>query len=345
MITQRQGSHLSGRSGSVLILSLWVVFFLAALAVAIGSHVSTVFGGAERLSARVKARAAAVAGAAQAAGVVMAQTNAWDGLSASAWNRDESLFKAIEMADGRTFSVVFARPDGEGTIVTNYGIIGEEAKINLNTSHTNLLSALFEVAGGMSQADAEALSVEVSAWRSADDDERLTAGATSGYSAQTRPDEEEALRRLLHIEDLLEIEGVDAALVERLRSVVTVFGVDLVNINAASPVVLEVLGTAVASEDRREALSSLVRKLVGFRDDGKAFDQADYTAMRKSLDQYAALTGEEGSVFTAMASLLTVRSTAFSGTAFGTVDEDSPLLQVDFVWDTQARRYVMWRER
>jgi len=102
----------------------------------------------------------------------------------------------------------------------------------------------------------------------------------------------------------------------------------------------------VASPERGGAVVSLVRKLAGFREAGLVFEKADYAAMRAELEQFAALTGDEGTVFTAMAAMLTVRSTAFGGTAYGGGSpEGGPVLQVDFVWDAQARRYAMWRER
>lgn len=338
---------MSNRRGSVLILSLWVVFFLAALSVAIGSHVASVFSAAERLSARVQARAAAAAGAAQAAAVIMAnETNAWDGVAGKAWNRDETQFKDAALADGGTFSVVFVTPDAKGGAVTNVGVIGEEGKISLNTSHTNLLTALFMTAGGLGDSEAAALTAAVVAWRGGGGDERLTAGAKSGYSAQTSTVGKVADRRMAHIEELLEVDRVDAALFARLRPFITVQGSGLVNINAAAPTVLEALGMAVASPQSGGAVVSLVRKLAGFRAAGLAFEKADYAAMRAALEQFAALAGDEGSVFTAMAAMLTVHSTAFGGTAFGGMSPSGePVLQVDFVWDRQARRFVMWRER
>jgi type II secretory pathway component PulK len=334
------------RCGSVLILSLWVVFFLAALSLAIGSHVASVFSAAERLSARVQARAAAAAGAAQAGAVIMAQTNTWDGVAEKAWNRDETLFKDVPLADGGAFSVVFVTPDAAGGAVTNIGVIGEEGKINLNTSHTNLLTALFVTAGGLGDAEAQALCAALVAWRAEGDDERLTAGKESGYPAQTSTGGEVAPRSMAQVEDLLQIKGVDAALFARLRPFLTVHGAGLVNINAAAPAVIEVLGKAVAAPESGGAVVSLVRKLTGFREAGLAFEKAEYATMRAALEQFAALAGDEGTVFTAMAAMLTVQSTAFSGTAFGNGSSaGDPALQVDFVWDRQARRFVMWRER
>ena len=341
-----------GQRGSVLILSLWVVFFLAALAVAIGSHVSSVFSAAERLSARVQARAAAAAGAAQAAAVIMAQTNAWDGVAEAAWNRDEEQFKDVPLADGSVFSVVFVTPDAEGAAVTNIGVIGEEGKINLNlnlnlnTSHTNLLSALFVVAGGLGDAEAVALSAAVVAWRGdVGDDERLTAGAKSGYSAKTSMEGEPVLRPMTQVEDLLQVDGVSAALFARLRPFITVHGLKRVNINAASPTVLEAWGKAAAPQVDPGTIVSLVRMIVGFREAGTAFKDED------SLKQFAnSLPDDEGTAFRAMTSegngIRTFASTAFGGTAYGGGSpEGGPVLQVDFVWDAQARRFVMWRER
>jgi len=148
------------------------------------------------------------------------------------------------------------------------------------------------------------------------------------------------------VEDLLLVDGAEVALVERLRPFVTVYGTGLVNINAAAPKVLEALALAVASADSGGAVVSLVRKLVGFRDAGLVFEKADYVAMRAVLEQFAALAADEGSVFTAMVAMLTVGSTAFGGTAYGGASPaGEPLLQVEFVWDRESRRFVMWRER
>lgn len=330
-------SIIQARRGSVLILSLWVVFFLATLAVAIGSHVASVFRAAEHFSARTQARAAATAGAAQAAAVVMAQTNRWDGIQDQAWNRDETLFKAIELPNGETFSVVFITADGDMNAVTNIGLIGEEAKINLNTSQTNLLSTLFEAAGGLSEGNAKAISEAIVKWR----DERLTDDRDNGYSGETS----ERKRRMAQIEDLLQIKGVDIALYERLRPYITVYGSALVNLNAADARVLESVAISRASDDNRDAARSLVGKLLDFRESGMAFEtDDDYATMRATLEQHTALTAQEGTLFAAMAAMVTVQSTAFSGTAFNG-SQHQPAVTVDFVWDADKQNMVMWRER
>jgi len=327
----------SRRKAIVLILALWVVFFLAALSVAIGSHVSSVFSAAERLSARVRARAAASAGAAQTAAVIMAnETNGWDGVAEKAWNRDETLFGEIPLADGGLFSVVFTMPDAEGSVVTNIGVIGEEGKINLNSAPINLLTALFVTVGGLGDADALALALAVDVWRTGSD-EPLTANTKSGYSPQTMD----------NIEALLQIEEVSAALFTRLSPFITVYGSGLVNINAAEPRVLKALATADAPAGSGVVVDSLVQKLVGFREAGLAFEKAaSFADMESALEQFPPLTGDEKNVFKKMVGKATVKSTAFGGTAYGgTPSAGEAAVQVDFVWDRQARRFVMWRER
>lgn len=340
----------SSQSGSVLILALWVVFFLAALTVATGAHVSAVLNAAERMTERVQARSLAAAGAAQAAAVIMRQTNTWDGLSERAWNRDETMFREVPLADGGVFSVVYVTRTSTGGSVTNFGVCGEEGKINLNRASHDLLTSLFSEVAGAGAADTEALAAAVLRWRGEDKDERLTEGAKPDYYPPNSSVSEASAGPLKSVEELLLIDGMTEALYARLIPLVTVYGTGLVNINAAQAAVLTVLALAAAGEQQagNGAGASLADKIVRFREAGNAFEKADYAAMRSELERFSPLTSDEGTVFAAMMGALTVRSTAFSGTAYGRYSSaggGNPVLRVEFVWNAQARRGAMWRER
>ncbi len=345
--TSRMREDGPARRGSVLILALWVVFFLAALALATGSHVGALLRTTERMQARVQARALAAAGAAQAAAVIMGQaTNAWDGVAESAWNRQERVFKQVALPDGRFFSVVFPGHGGHPAEKRLYGVCGEEARINLNRASPVLLMGLFEKVGELGAEEARRQVAALLELRGDTPDEALTGGSGSGYSQGVAKRSVAAGSPLLHVEALRTV--MDEAGYARIRPYVTVHGGGMINLNAADAVVLQVLGASVASldggADAERAAAGLVEKIVRTRDGGKAFEKAEYVLIRTALQP---LTVDEEHVLAKMASLLGVRSSAFGGTARLEDPEDvdgEPALQVDFVWDVEQRTFVTWRE-
>jgi len=345
MTGERNGWRQMSAGGSVLILALWVVFFLAALTLATGAHVAAVLGAAERLTLRTRVQAEASGAAAYAAAVIMSQTNAWDGLPAKAWNRDERVFGNADVS-GVRFSVAFASPESGGT-VRRTGVIGEEGRININRASPRLLATFLTMAAGMGLPDAESLAAAIVAWRGGSD-EMLTGGEGSGYYSDTTGGGLSKGRPLRSTEELLLIKGVDEDLFHRIEPFITVYGSGLVNINAASATVLESLGVSLSGAAASgAAAASLAARIVRYREAGNAFEKAEYLAIRTALERFDPLTGDEGTVFTAMAGALAVRSTSFGGTAYGGGEhaEGGPAVLVDFVWDAQTRRFVMWRER
>lgn len=336
-------------SGSVLILALWVVFFLAALTLATGAHVAAVLSAAERLTERTRAQAEATGAAAYAAAVIMSQTNTWDGISQSAWNCDERVFHDVEVSETR-ISVSFASPEVGGK-VRRFGVLGEESRININYAKFPVLTAFFMTVAELGKPEAEKLATEVFIWRGdseslTSDDGKVYPSSLTGLSAEGRP--------LRSPEELLLVKGVDEGLFRRIQPFMTVYGKGKVNINAASETVLEVLGVAAAQSRELAggavAAASLAAKIVRFREAGNAFEKSDnfnVEDIRIPLKQFEPLIGDELEVLGDMVASLTDRSDSFGGTAYGgggsAVAE--PTGQIDFVWDVPTRRFVMWRVR
>ena len=80
--------------GSVLILTLWVLFFLAALAVAIGGHVSSNMKVATKIKNRVAAYYLARAGVEKAVTEARSDSNAWDSIN-EPWSSGEDFFHDV----------------------------------------------------------------------------------------------------------------------------------------------------------------------------------------------------------------------------------------------------------
>jgi hypothetical protein len=330
-IPPEQKPH-DAHSGSILILVLWVLFFLAALAVAVGSHVSASMTAAARLWERSTARSLAEAGAHQALFAVLCQTtNSWDGLSPDAWNRDVKGFEDRELGDG-SFSVFYHTYDDKGTVVTNVGVMGEDGKLNLNyiddETIKSALTLLISSVGKLPSAQADLISSALEA-RFKGGDEELTEGADSRYYP------------MRNLAEFRMVEGVTSELFSRLAPYVTVYGKGNVNLNCVSKPVMMALTQAYAGEGAdRDACESLAMKIVEFSMSSGFRMASDIGTPPEDLG----LTNIEASLFRNISlGNLEMKSYAFSGIAVGHGDGlDS--FSIEFVCDSDSGAFVHWRE-
>ncbi|MFC1452767.1 hypothetical protein ACFLSJ_05415 [Verrucomicrobiota bacterium] len=136
------------REGSVLILALWSLFFLAALALAVGSHVSAGIRLASHARVNTTAYYLARAGIERAVREAIDNTTNWDGLVVGELGSDETLFRDVDALPGGTFSVYYPYvATNTGEIATNYGIVRELFKIDLNTPNAQERERLRSLAG------------------------------------------------------------------------------------------------------------------------------------------------------------------------------------------------------
>ena len=105
----------AGRYGSVLILSVWALFFLGALALAVGSYVSANLSLAGGLSKDLAGSHLARAGIERAIAELACDTNQWDAFTEN-W-ADPELFEQSSLPSGE-FSVSHRTVSGSGTVST-----------------------------------------------------------------------------------------------------------------------------------------------------------------------------------------------------------------------------------
>jgi type II secretory pathway component PulK len=316
---------------------LWVLFFLASLALAVSSLVSTDLGVASQQKRDVPALHLARGGAEWAMFACAADTNSWDGLVADAWNNARDLFEANLSLETGSFSVFYTY-ESDGMMVTNYGVVGEERNINLNKADERLLRALFEGIGKMDPSSAERVAACVRDWRDRDDDQ-LTGGAEKTYYQSLIDPYPCHNGDLQSVYELRLIRGVDETLMEQVTPHVTVFGSGKVNINLAAPEVLECV--ALASGGDSVLSESVARKIVRFREEGRAFTTASGAEISAQLNAAVGLTGAESSLLARMFSYLTVRSSCFCATVTGST---SPGRAIRFVYDRERRQVLQWQE-
>jgi general secretion pathway protein K len=221
--------------GSVLLYVVWAILLLSLFAASVGSHAITALNVTERLSDRLRA-AGAARSAAEFAWLAVDgdESPEVDGMRES-WS-DSAAFLDHALAGG-TFSIL--NPDARAG--RRYGLMDEDRRLNLNTAPGDVLQRLFELAGGLTEHDAEALSEAVQDWRDEDDRERSHGAEgiyyrsrSGGYDCKDGPFE--------NLEELLLVRGVTPALFAKLEPYLTVYGSGRLNLNTAEPMALSALG-------------------------------------------------------------------------------------------------------
>lgn len=327
-------------SGSALILALWALFFLAALALAVGAHVAAVMDVSRRLDERVQERLLAEGALARAIMEAHLQrTNVWDGVQADAWNRNPAVFGDVSFGPG-TYAVRFTMEGAGGGVVTNVGIIGENGKINLNDASSPLLTSLLQDVTDMDTRSAGTLAEAIVEWRNATPSDQ-------GRSAGLDPAAGEGLstgsgRRFRSVYELLLVPGMDADRFRRLKPHVTVYDNGKINLNIASATVLTCLGRAVGGD--ADIAESLARKVVSFRNQN-SFANPTPPAIIQELRGSVPLLSAEETLLGDMLGYMTLNSRCFAGTAEGNVgDGGSGTIRVDFVFDRDRGIGLYWHE-
>lgn len=303
--------------GSVLILALWVLFFLTSLAMAVGVHVSGNLILAARLKTGTTAYYLAKAGVERVILEIGRNSNAWDNLT-ELWCDNEEIFKDVRLGDG-SFCVSCSYTLLPGQVVTNYGVIDEERKININKASCSLLKSLIEIAGELDSMTALEISSSIIDWRD-ENDEVSQGGAENSYYTQLNQPYSCHNGEFQSLHELLMVKGVWQEIFFKLKPYMTIYGTGRVNINTADPVVLRCLADSYGSADR-SICESLVMKIVRFREAGSFFKESSASAIIGQLNELLGLLPAENSLLSEMAKDLTNRSTCFRGIARGKVAE------------------------
>jgi type II secretory pathway component PulK len=337
METRKHGGHRT--AASVLILSLWTLAFLGALALAVSAYVSASIRTARAVKTATAGRYAARAGVESAVVAALAPTNAM-GLDADRWNNDPDRFSgAIDFGDDQegTFVVTYTCASADGTVVTNVGVTCEEARINVSRLSDRSVRAMFEhllqAQGGVDRLTAKQISAAVMDWCDEDDDESdtmLTGGSESEYYATLSPPYACHDGPMDSVHELRLVQGVTPDLFAAIEPYITVHGEgEKIHVNMAAPVVLRCAALAAGIEENEAG--ALADAVVGVR------PQEDLGGFSEAI--------EESGQFTRMRRLLTVKGVCFRGTAVGRSAGAAESTAIDFVFDGKRNRFLMWYER
>lgn len=321
------------RRGSVLILVLWALFILSALAVAISGYVHSQIAIAERLSEKPRGYYLAKAAVARAIAEIRIQPEKDYEALHNGWADNAAIFKEVKFGDG-VYSIVKSDiPPGDSSEL-KYGLSDEESKININKAPVDILEGLLTEAGGMAPEDAESVAACMVNWRSPEDQSLKEGAGAFHYAALERPYKcKNAPMEAL--EELLLVKGMTKKVFDKVKDHATVYGDRAVNINTAGETVLRSLGM----EDK------LAQKIIRFRQTDVFEDTAQITGLLSKKESLSA--DESGKINNLVSSgLLSVNSDNFGGIAVGRVGKrpGSPEAKITFVFDRKNGALRYWRE-
>lgn len=320
--------------GSILILTLWVIFLLALLAVAVGSQVEARLMLARQMSLRATGYYAACTGLARSLAVLEQDTNGWDA-AGDPWAGNPAAFSNQTVGTG-LFTLLTEVDLAGGGCGTNAGLGDEQGRIDLNLARVEMLTALLHGTGGMSEERAREVAAAIITARTKPPPHSPGLSTKTGW-VSSRLEQ----GPLLSIQELQWITGMTAQTYSNIENLITVHGGYRVNLNTAGAAVLKSLARA-SGRGTSQTAESLTRKILQFRERGGIFKTL---GSGDAFGTDGRLTPEEQAVFSGMAPFVTVASRHsrghVEGSAAGCPGESR---RIDFVWDRNHHKIEFWHE-
>jgi general secretion pathway protein K len=294
--------QLSSERGSVLIISLWVLFFLTFFTVVLGKVIMQKLNVTARIDNGIKTYFAACAGI-ETAKAVLNQEKPKDPKAVYYnWASDERVFKDVKVGEAvynisyqiktgvldktGPVSYVVTYGAGESEFRTIFGLIDEERKLNINKAPKETLENFFNQ---MNIEEAKNLASSIIDWRDLDY-ETDKGGAENAYYNNLENPYSARNGPFKSIYELLLVKGMSKNSFDIIKDYITVFGDGKVNLNTAQKEVLTALGLT----------PPLIIKINEYRNgpDGKQFTSddrefSDTESIIPILDSFKGLTDDE----------------------------------------------------
>ncbi len=323
------------RAGGILIVVLWTLFLLAALAMATAAYVGGQMEEARRLGGRVLARQAARAGIEHGIAALLRETNAWESLQED-WANDPAAFKDVDGGSGMRWTAWYVYDCADGSVATNYGFTDEQGRVDVNYAREELLTTLLRITGGLSAGEAKTLAGTIL-------QARVPAPAggrdiVPGRGVWTVAGIENGPFRSVH--ELLWVRGMSREVFERVAPHITVHGATRININTAGPEILRVLASVRGGEGGGE----WARKMLQSREQGGTFRTLSPAGIADTLGGKTVLTPDDLAVLGGILPFITVTSDRFRGYVTAGDGGGRGAVRITCVWDRRERRFLYWNE-
>ena len=341
---QRRGTKSGPRQterGSILIVAVWSLFFLSALAVAVNAYVVSNLNTAAKIKNRAQLLYLAKAGLRLAVSEIANKTTGLCDTLKDPWNSDEKIFKEIACGENGNLSIRHMAYDEKGQEEYVYGLIDEERKININKVSRPALKSFFEISAGLTSREASDIAGAIVDWRDSDE-EPSEGGAENGYYGALDPPYFCKNADFQVLEELLLVKGMTTELYNKTKERLTVYGTGSVNINTADEAVLQSTGID----------PSVSEKIIRFRKGNDGMDATGDDRIFRSADsiiedllKLETLSSEETDRIRNILAmgLLSACSDNFMGKSEAKLKNGRDTMKVTFVFD-RAGAIKYWRE-
>ncbi len=312
------------RKGSVLIIVLWALFILGALAVAISGYVRAQIAVAAKLSER-------------STGYYLAKALV------------ENAIAGIRKTPAKSYDTV------DDLWSTSYGLTDEESKINVNRASRDILKHFLVVVGEVDESEADKIAASIINWRSPA--EQASEDGANAFHYQTLERPYKAKNAALDaLEELLLVEGVTPEIFNKIKTRATIYGNGAVNVNTADELVLRSLGMSEELAGKIAAFRARdTDKLKEAEASGAAvqnyFDDASKIAAL--LAKKGSISDEESGKISSLtgSGLLSVKSDNFGGMAVDKTagktagsSSSSASAKITFIFDRKNDILRYWSE-
>lgn len=336
------------QSGSVLILSLWILTVLTLFVVHTGLRIRQRISFLSTIEEHQHLRDMAQAGIQKGIAALRAD---WQQQGGQLSVRGKMLrhhyptyFKGIALGQGY-FDVTYYEGgvNGASSQVSYYGLVDEERKINVNIADQYILTRLFSRLSGLDERQRQSLVRVLINWREIGQTQLEGFYSDDYYENLEYPySSKDAEFELL--DELLLLEGMTEELWEQLLSLITIYGDGFVNINTAPLDVLVALGL---EED-------VARKVIAVRrgEDGLEATPDDHIFMRtfdvvSDMKIFTKLTPEEIRQIDGLNArqLIKADATFYSIYSMGYKKDKSASLTIHAVYNLHENRIESWQEK
>ena len=334
------------QEGAVLILVLWVLSFLAVLAVNLGYGVRQKMTFMKRIESRSQIQHVVEGGVKVALAFLMDDLQRaqfqYTAAAKAARHNNPGRFASIRVPNG-TCEISYPDVTIQSSDAKYYGVLDEESKININTADKLVLNRIVSETLSLDDNSAEKIAEAIYDWRQQGDSEIKGFSSDDYYSNLKFPYPKKSLPFELP-DELLLIKGMDQAKYEILRNYVTVYGSGQVNINTAPKKVLMALGLDETIADKVLAVRRGTDGVDNTSDDHifyRTFDiAAEVAAGLKLEDQEMRVIDQLNK-----RNLLTINSSYYTVRCLGFLDGSSDQRKIVLTFNSTDNRIVYWNEK
>lgn len=335
------------QDGFILVMALWALGFLTVLALAIGLGTRQRIILLSRLEERSQAQFTAEAGVKKATAVLMEdlENNEFLYSPKAKIRRHNNGPEFSQIKVGVYDAEIVGRfsDENRGAVVERHGLSDERGKFNLNTVDAGALSRLLMIVLGYDADNSKRLTSDIIDWR--EYGRRHTEGFFSDdyyknlefpYAMKDKPFE--------RIDELLLIRGMNAAIYEKLRPFVTVYGDGRININTVPKEVLLSLGLDPKVVDKVLKARRGQDNLEATMDDHVFLQTYDIPS---GVNSFVLLEEKEMRQLDALnaANVFCTESSLFSFVSRTLTVTGDVLRSIDVVFDGMRNKYLYWHEK